>query len=79
METVTDFLPLLAAGLGVAGVGYLGLSFLVGDKPAPEPPVVEMVTVEDAEAVVEEDIIVLDLVGDRYEIDPSAPRFSITM
>lgn len=73
-----DFLPILAAGLGVIGSGYLGLAFLMGDKPVAEPPVVEMVTVAEADTSVE-DIIVLDWVGDRYEVDPSAPRFSITM
>lgn len=71
-----DFLPLLAAGLVVIGSGYLGLAFLMGDKPESEPPVIEMVTVAETDV---DDIIVLDWVGDRYEVDPSAPRFSITM
>lgn len=75
-----DFLPLLAAGLGVVGAGYLGLAFLTGEKPEPETPVVEMVSAPDApEATEVEDIIVLDWVGDRFEVAPSAPRLNITM
>lgn len=76
---MSDFLPILAAGLGIAGAGYLGLSFLMGEKPAPEPPVIEMVTAPETLTVVDEDIIVLDWVGDRFEVNPSAPRLDITM
>lgn len=77
---MSDLLPILAAGLGVVGAGYLGLSFLMGEKPVPEPPVVEMVTEPETLSVVEEeDIIVLDWVGDRFEVNPSAPRLDITM
>lgn len=69
-----DFLPLLAIGLGIVGAGYLGLALVMGERPEPDAPVIELAASPER---LDDDTIVMEWTGDRFEA--STPRLDVTV